>query len=152
MTDKTPGAYTRHEEHAPTYWKGVVREYKDALEKAEQERDEWEKIARTAERDADEAEENPRPLTADDITDEMIDRARNAPTFDGRLSPTPRLVREMLTAALTEPPARPEWADLGEALDRLWPHGTDGIAREDIARRLHTEAGVRVVGEDEENR
>lgn len=50
---------------------------------------------------------------------------------------------------LLDPPApkRPEWADLGEALDRLWPHGTDGIAREDIARRLHTEAGVRVVSE-----
>src|SRR5699024_4024916 len=38
------------------------------------------------------------------ITDEMVERARNAPSFDGRLSPTPRLVREMLTAALTEPP------------------------------------------------
>ena len=40
MTDKTPGACQCHEKHAPTYWKGVVREYKDALEKAEQERDE----------------------------------------------------------------------------------------------------------------
>ena len=37
MTDKTPGACQCHEKHAPTYWKGVVREYKDALEKAEQE-------------------------------------------------------------------------------------------------------------------
>ena len=41
MNDKTLGAYTRHEKHAPTYWKGVVREYKDALEKAEKERDLW---------------------------------------------------------------------------------------------------------------
>ena len=49
MTDKTLGAYTRHEKHAPTYWKGVVREYKDALEKAES-----------------------RPLTPDAITDEMV--------------------------------------------------------------------------------
>ena len=138
MNDKTLGAYTRHEEHAPTYWKGVVREYKDALEKAEQERD---KALADAES---------RPHTPDAITNEMVERGQDAywgneRTVEGR-------VREILTAALTEPPARPEWADLGEALDRLWPHGTDGIAREDIARRLHTEAGVRVVGEDEENR
>ena len=177
MTDKTPGACQCHEKHAPTYWKGIVREYKEALEKAEQERDEaneraekhrravvdhstnarcwmqtseewqataeeWEKRARAA--------EQPRPLTPDAITNEMVERGQDAywgneRTVEGR-------VREILTAALTEPPARPEWADLGEALDRLWPHGTDGIAREDIARRLHTEAGVRVVGEDEENR
>ena len=37
MNDKTPGSCQCHEKHAPTYWKGVVREYKDALEKAEQE-------------------------------------------------------------------------------------------------------------------
>ena len=41
MTDKTLGACQCHEKHAPTYWKGVVREYKDALEKAEKERDLW---------------------------------------------------------------------------------------------------------------
>ena len=104
MNDKTLGAYQCHEKHAPTYWKGVVREYKDALEKAEQERD---KALADAES---------RPLTPDDITDEMVERARNAPSFDGRLSPTPRLVREMLTAALTEPPARPEGA---EDIERL---------------------------------
>ena len=56
----------------------------------------------------------PRPLTPDAITDEMVERARNAPSFDGRLSPTPELVREMLTAALTEPPARPEGAERWE--------------------------------------
>ena len=41
MTDKTLGACQCHEKHAPAYWKGVVREYKDALEKAEKERDLW---------------------------------------------------------------------------------------------------------------
>ena len=50
------------------------------------------------------------------ITDEMVERARNAPSFDGRLSPTPRLVREMLTAALTEPPARPDGAEQFDAI------------------------------------
>ena len=41
MTDKTLDVCQCHEKHAPTYWKGVVREYKDALEKAEKERDLW---------------------------------------------------------------------------------------------------------------
>ena len=116
MTDKTLGAYTRHEKHAPTYWKSVVREYKDALEKAVRERDE-------ALADAES-----RPLTPDDITDEMVERARNAPSFDGRLSPTPRLVREMLTAALTEPPARPDGAErfdpIVDAAIRGYPDST----------------------------
>ena len=56
MTDKTLGAYTRHEKHAPTYWKGVVREYKDALEKAERERDLWWRKWREAEERAVRAE------------------------------------------------------------------------------------------------
>ena len=99
MTDKTPGTCQCHEKHAPTYWKGVVREYKDALEKAES-----------------------RPLTPDAITDEMVERARNVQSFEGRLSPTPRLVREMLTAALTEPPARPEGAEDIEAAFDTWEH------------------------------
>ena len=116
MTDKTLGAYQCHEKHAPTYWKGVVREYKGALEKAEQERD---KALADAES---------RPLTPDAITDEMVERARNAPSFDGRLSPTPRLVREMLTAALTEPPARPDGAErfdpIVDAAIRGYPDST----------------------------
>ena len=110
MTDKTPGACQCHEKHAPTYWKGVVREYKHALEKAVRERDE-------ALADAE-----PRPLTPDAITDEMVERARNVQSFEGRLSPTPRLVREMLTAALTEPPARPEGAEGIEAAFDTWEH------------------------------
>ena len=88
MTDKTLGACQCHEKHAPTYWKGVVREYKDALEKAES-----------------------RPLTPDAITDEMVERALVVNT-DLR----PETVRRMLTAALTEPPARPEGAEDIEAL------------------------------------
>ena len=109
-----------------------------AAEKAERERDE----ARGALRARLGVRAESRPLTPDAITDEMVKRAQSTYPLGAKH------VREMLTAALTEPPARPEWADLGEALDRLWPHGIDGIAREDIARRLHTEAGVRVVGED----
>ena len=48
MNDKTPGTCQCHEKHAPTYWKGVVREYKDALEKAEQEPTDAEEIGRAS--------------------------------------------------------------------------------------------------------
>ena len=144
MTDKTLGACQCHEKHAPTYWKGVVREYKDALEKAVRERDEaneraekhrravvdhstnarcwmqtseewqataeeWEKRARAA--------EQPRPLTPDAITDEMVERALVV-NADLR----PETVRRMLTAALTEPPARPEGAEDIEAAFDTWEH------------------------------
>ena len=110
MTDKTLGAYTRHEKHAPTYWKRVVREYKDALEKAEQERD---KALADAES---------RPLTPDAITDEMVLRylnhswgatESNIALFEAK---EVRAARSALIAALTEPPARPEGA---EDIERL---------------------------------
>ena len=177
MTDKTLGACQCHEKHAPTYWKGVVREYKDALEKAERERDEaneraekhrravvdhstnarcwmqtseewqataeeWEKRARAA--------EQPRPLTPDAITDEMVERARRAPSFDGRLSPTHRLVREMLTAALTEPPKRPEGAERWEdfLIDALDYQALTDQQITDLADRI-AKHGVRVVTEEQ---
>ena len=149
MTDKTLDVCQCHEKHAPTYWKGVVREYKDALEKAEQERDEaneraekhrravvdhstnarcwmqtseewqataeeWEKRARAA--------EQPRPLTPDAITDEMIERGRSAywgPTFGLNVQ---ERVRAILAAALIEPPARPEGAEDIEAAFDTWEH------------------------------
>ena len=56
MTDKTLGACQCHEKHAPTYWKSVVREYKDALEKAVRERDLWWRKWREAEERAVRAE------------------------------------------------------------------------------------------------
>ena len=68
-------------------------------------------------------QENPRPLTPDAITDEMVKRARVAwlgadinLTLDGS-------VREILTAALTEPPKRPEGAEEIEVL--LFDAGVD---------------------------
>ena len=119
MTDKTLGACQCHEKHAPTYWKGVVREYKDALEEAES-----------------------RPLTPDDITDEMVERALmvNADLL-------PETVHRMLTAALTEPPARPEGAEeldpiVDEFLTSYWRGDIDGADATDwLAKR-----GVRVTG------
>ena len=124
MTDKTLGAYTRHEKHAPTYWKGVVREYKDALEKAVRERD---KALADAES---------RPLTPDDITDEMVERGRSAywgPTFGGSVE---ERVLAILTAALTEP-TRPEGAEKVEAvLHQYWSGDING---DDLADRIAEE-------------
>ena len=54
-------------------------------------------------------QENPRPLAPDAITDEMVKRAL---TVNADLRP--KTVRRMLTAALTEPPKRPEGAERWE--------------------------------------
>src|SRR5699024_7928635 len=55
------------------------------------------------------ADEQPRPLTARDITDEMTDRAYDWGEEDSLVPRTG--MRAMLAAALTEPPARPEGAE-----------------------------------------
>ena len=60
---------------------------------------------------ADQLADTPRPLTPDAITDEMVERAL---TVNADL--LPKTVRRMLTAALTEPPSRPEGAEDIEAL------------------------------------
>ena len=113
MTDKTLGACQCHEKHAPTYWKGVVREYKDALEKAES-----------------------RPLTPDDITDEMVRRGAQAETPAGTRYLRPHEVLEVLTAALTEP-TRPEGAEKVEAvLHQYWSGDING---DDLADRIAEE-------------
>ena len=124
MTDKTLGACQCHEKHAPTYWKGVVREYKVALEKAVRERDE-------ALADAES-----RPLTPDDITDEMVERGRSAywgPTYGGSVVGR---VRAILAAALTEPPARPEGAEDIERLIRDAENEGQGADNEALANYL----------------
>ena len=112
MTDKTPGACQCHEKHAPTYWKGVVREYKDALEKAES-----------------------RPLTPDDITDEMVRRGAQAETPAGTRYLRPHEVLEVLTAALTEP-TRPEGAEDIERLIRDAENEGQGADNEALANYL----------------
>ena len=122
MTDKTLGACQCHEKHAPAYWKGVVREYKDALDKAEQERDEaranaynWEATAEEWEKRAVRAESH--PLTPDAIEVALHDCMPSV-ALD-RLSGTQvmRLAEDM-HVALTEPPARPEGAEDIEAYMR----------------------------------
>ena len=124
MTDKTLGACQCHEKHAPTYWKGVVREYKDALEKAES-----------------------RPLTPDAITDEMVERASHClamqqmPTTyslepDGTADKFYDDARDVLHAALTEPPARPEGAEDIERLIRDAENEGQGADNEALANYL----------------
>ena len=124
MNDKTLDVCQCHEKHAPTYWKGIVREYKDALEKAERERDE-------ALADAES-----RPLTPDDITDEMVERGRSAywgPAYGGSVE---ERVLAILTAALTEP-TRPEGAEKVEAvLHQYWSGDING---DDLADRIAEE-------------
>ena len=55
-----------------------------------------------------------RPLTPDAITDEMVERALRSWRYRSGAARVPDTVREMLTAALTEPPARPEGAERWE--------------------------------------
>lgn len=55
-------------------------------------------------------QENPRPLTADDITDEMVERAWDFLTGVGETW-SHHEVLALLRAALTEPPPRPEGAE-----------------------------------------
>lgn len=113
-------------------------------EKAEQERDAVQAAMALAIEENDRFRaEQPRPLAADDITDEMVQRAwawASRHEIYGSGS-----VRILLEEALTEPPSRPEWADLVDVLDATYPEGINGAENDYIARTLHAE-GVRVTG------
>ena len=98
MNDKTLDVCQCHEKHAPTYWKGVVREYKDALEKAES-----------------------RPLTPDAIEAALRDCMPGVALYHLSGTQVMRLAEDM-HAALTDPPARPEGAEDIEAAFDTWEH------------------------------
>ena len=77
----------------------------------------------------------PRPLTPEAITDKMVKRAQKAIAEKSGGDFTPGEVRtyNILTAALTEPPARPEGAEEWEDwLIETLPH--ESMPDEDIAR------------------
>ena len=109
--------------------------------------------------EGDVATTEPRPLTPDAITDEMVERAahcmamREMPvTYSGDPTETADqfydLPREVLHAALTEPPARPEGAEeiqrlLTEDLGHLAPPVTPEAIADLLASR-----GVRVVAKE----
>ena len=76
----------------------------------------------------------PRALTTDAIADEMVERARTAWNRSAALGSD--LWREVLAAALTEPPARPEGAEELEALiDKAGEDG-EGADNESLADYL----------------
>lgn len=109
---------------------------------AEEERDEaranaynWQATAEEWEKRALDAE--PRPLTPDAITDEMIERARQRGSEIVGALWDASVVEAMLTAALTEPPKRPEGAEKVEAvLHQYWSVDIDG---DDLADRIAEE-------------
>lgn len=173
MTDKTLGAYERHE--SPDYADGGVaaaliekeaenadtavdyhamwRKAEREREKAERERDSWESIAQQTARSVEALRaEQPRPLAPDAITDEMIERARQRGSEIVGALWDASVVEAMLTAALTEPPARPEGAEEIEFLiaDRLGGDVpgdviralADEIAERAGATRLYPEGGA----------
>ena len=91
-------------------------------------RDAWREVAKRK------GPENPRPLTPDDITDEMVERALAVERreYDGYTT-EPETMRELLTAALTEP-SRPEGAEKVEAvLHQYWSGDING---DDLADRI----------------
>ena len=91
-----------------------ARETQRALEEIARERDEARARAVAAES---------RPLTPDAITDEMVDRARDYMSINTGQTHTHKAIRGVLTAALTEPPKRPEGAEDIEVL--LYDVGID---------------------------
>lgn len=93
------------EERAPAYWRGVVREYKGALEKAEKGRDEARK--KVAEYVSLLAAPLARHLTAD----EMVRRGHAALVAQTGRPQSVAAVEVVLTAALTAPPPRHEGAE-----------------------------------------
>src|SRR5699024_11798059 len=86
-----------------------------------------------------------RPLTPDAITDEMVRRGAQVATPSGVRYLRPHGVRGILTAALTEPPARPE--GLTRLIDtiREATYDPEPVA---TGEALYN-AGVRVVTEEQ---
>src|SRR5699024_12375518 len=109
-------------------------------EKAERERDQarasaynWEATAGEWEKRALAAESH--PLTPDAITDEMVERVRDAARDEGLLVGS-AVARRLLTEALTEP-THPEGAEKVEAvLHQYWSGDING---DDLADRIAEE-------------
>ena len=119
--------------HAVTRAEKAEKDLDEALDDAESLRRQLHDAQQDADMSRAELESDPRrPLTADDITDEMIDRGRSAwwgPTYGGSVD---ERVRAILTAALA--PARPEGAEKVEAvLHQYWSGDING---DDLADRI----------------
>lgn len=125
------------------HWR--LDEAMDRAERAERERDEWKDSAIKAMADLERAE-HPRSLTPDAVTDAMIERARQRGSEIVGALWDASVVEAMLTAALTEPPARPE--ELTRLIDTIRESTYDP---EPVAtgEALYN-AGVRVVTEEQQ--
>ena len=103
------------------HWR--LDEAMDRAEKAEQERDEWKESAIKAMADLERTDQ-PRPLAADDITDEMVKRAQREEERQCGDWAAPTAMRHILAAALTEP-TRPE-EKVEAVLHQYWSGDIDG--------------------------
>jgi hypothetical protein len=120
--------------------------FRRAAEKAEQERDHWEREAAGANADlAHLRAAEPHPVTPDDITDEMVQRAWAAIVESpgwriGTLHEDGPTVRRALTAALTaalpEPPDRPEGAEAFDPIVDAAIRGHSDITSPDVVRAI----------------
>lgn len=121
--------------------------------KAEQERDEYRAMYSEQIKTIARLQKNPRPLTVDDITDEMVERAKRRPEqLDSQLVYVKSGwgFREILIAAFT--PSRPEGAEEIESQIEAWSMSPDGgglaaTQHRTLADHLASR-GVRATGKD----
>lgn len=121
------------------------REAQNTIEDIEAELEAYRKMHSQQIKTITRLQENPRPLTADDITDEMVLRFMNAfdtqadgsvpaPTLNHFTAARTAITRAALIMTLTPPPARPEGAEKVEAvLNQYWSGDIDGT---DLADRI----------------
>jgi len=129
------------------WWLARYEEAQTRAEKAEKERDQWKREADGANADlADLRAAESRPLTPDAITDEMVRRAKAELEARAGGDYYPETLEAVLTAALTEPPARPEGAEEIERLIETSPWHLAGSCSAEAD--WLAEHGVRVVTED----
>ena len=155
-----PDVHTRVTNPASAYWQGM---YDDALEEVERDRDDARALLTEAQSEAtrqaaraDQAEldrdnalaaAEPRPLTPEDITDEMAKRAMEYMRKKGYSYLAPHAMKRILTAAFT---VRPEGAEEIEDLLADWFGENDDPdqSNRDLADYL-VRKGVRVVTEEQ---
>ena len=118
-----------------------AREAQRALEEIARERDEaranaynWKATAEVWEKSA--ARVEPRPLTPDAITDEMVERGRDYMSINTGQTHTHKAIRGVLTAALTEPPARPKGAERFDLVVDAAIRGHSDITSPDVVRAI----------------
>lgn len=129
-----------------TSLRGQIRraeQAEDTLIMVQQQRDHLRATLATTARQRDEADKraataSPRPLTADELTDDAIRRARVAWLENAQYEgcPSAPTIRAMFAAALTPPPSRPEGAEELQALILQAEAEGEGADNEALANYL----------------